>query len=79
MKTIKKFAKDIVGGDYIILDCGYGPQEFMTRCKVKTVDKPIPLFENDKSEDYIFFTVTDGSSTFSTIGFPPFYELEVIN
>jgi hypothetical protein len=51
----------------------------MTRCKVKTVDKCIPLFENDKSEDYIFFTVTDGSSTFSTVGFPPFYELEVIN
>jgi hypothetical protein len=74
-----KYAKDIVKNDYIILDCGYGPQESMVPCKVLSIDKPIPLFENDKLEDYIFFTVTDGSSTFPTIGFPPFYELEVPN
>lgn len=72
-----KYAKDIVKGDVIMLDCGYGPQENWKPCKVLSINKYIPLFENDRDEDYIFFYVDDKRSRFETIGFPPFYSLEL--
>ena len=70
-----KYAKDIVRGDTIMLDCGYGPQEHYEHCKVLSVDKDIPLFE--RTEDYICFYVENYNSKFTTIGFPPFYKLEL--
>ena len=72
-----KYAKDIVRGDVIMLDCGYGPQEYMTPCKVLSVDKYIPLFEDEKAEDYVSFRVENYDSKFTTIGFPPFYVIEL--
>ena len=74
-----KYAKDIVRGDTIILDCGYNLSEDYKPCKVISREIPLPLFEDSRSEDYISFEVNDGSSKFNTIGYPPFYSFEIFN
>ena len=71
-----KYAKDIVKGDVIMLDCGFLYENYMP-CKVLSVEKPTPLFETDKSEDYIGFYVDGDNSKFNTIGYPPFYSIEL--
>lgn len=77
MEKQTKYAKDVVRGDTILLDCGYGLQENFKSCKVISVDKLLPLFESDRNDDNISFYVDVGGSRFTSTGFSPFYEMDL--
>lgn len=75
---ISKTAKEIVIGDGIEIDLGYGPRESMQFCYVKNIGQHEKLFPDIDKEDWISFYVSSSSENFWTIDFSPDHKFNVI-
>lgn len=78
-QVISKLAKDIVRGDRIELDVGYGPREHLEFCKVNIPGEThSQLFPDPSTADHLSFHVSSSSGNFWTISFPPNYAFNTI-
>lgn len=74
---MKKLNKDIVRGDKIKLDMGYGPREYMQFVKVLEAHvKLSQLFPDEKRKDWTGHYCDDGTERFQSITFSPEHEFE---
>lgn len=79
---MKKKTTEIICGDKIELDCGYGPREKMEFCQVISIEKMTQdsmLFPDPTRMENLFFYVRDNCGNgFYTLDFPPNYSFDVI-
>jgi len=70
---MKQKAKDIVYGQAILLDCGYGPQSHDEWCPIKEVNYKAPKLFGGTG---VSFHVSHDQGNFWTVVFEPNDELE---